>query len=243
MIDLHAHILPGIDDGPLDLASALDMARSMVGAGITTVTATPHIYPAMGWEPDRARVLEGVAELQQALAAASIDLQLLPSAEHFLDERLPGRIERGEAVPINLKRYLLVELALSGLPPDLPGLLFGLRRQGVEPLLAHVERYAELLGRADLFESLRQQGYLFQVDAGALTGAFGWRQKRTAWQLVERGQIAVVASDAHRAGDVEQTVVRARTLLERKLGLERARRLLVDNPQTLVDGEALDVVA
>ena len=240
MIDLHAHILPGIDDGAAHLEASLDMARAMVDLGVTTVSCTPHIFPAMGWDNSREEIVQAVSRFAEALEQAQIELEVLPSAEHYYDGELLERVTEQRAVPVNLGRYILVEFSPTALPPDLPSLLFRFRRLGFEPLIAHVERYAALVERPELVDALAQQGYAMQVDAAALTGAFGWRQKRFAWRLLEKGVISVVASDAHQLKDLRVHLAKALVLLEKRLGTAEKRRLLVDNPRRIIDGAALD---
>lgn len=243
MIDLHAHLLPGLDDGPPDLDRALELARAMVDAGITAVAASPHVFPAMGWTPSRQQVLDVGAHLREALAQANIPLQLMASAEHFYDESLPARLQLGEGIPINLKRHALVELSTTQLPPDVPAALYRLRRLGVEPLLAHVERYPGLAESVERVRVLVEQGYALQVDMGALVGQFGRGQQRAAWRLLEEGLIAVVASDAHSVADVTGAVVSARDALTRRLGDAACRALLIDRPARICAGEPLDLTS
>ncbi|MFH1808272.1 MAG: CpsB/CapC family capsule biosynthesis tyrosine phosphatase [Pseudomonadota bacterium] len=241
MMDLHAHLLPGLDDGPSELSATLDMARAMVEAGIFGVAASPHVFPAMGWTPTRAQILATGETVRHALAAEGIALELLPSAEHFYDESLLARIQAGEAVPINLRRWALVEFSTTALPPDVPAALYRLRRLGIEPLLAHVERYEGLATSEERVRMLVDQGYALQVDMGAIVGQFGKAQQRTAWRLLERDLVTVVASDAHSAADVRATVAAGRELLTKRLGEARCLSVLVERPARICAGEPLDL--
>jgi protein-tyrosine phosphatase len=240
MIDLHLHLLPAIDDGPADLEYALAMAAALVEAGVTTAAVTPHVRSDLGWNYRRDKIVAALAQLRSAIAQRGLALELVPGGEHFLDENLPGLVEAGTATPINLGRYLLVELSTSALPPDLPAALYRLRRLGAEPLIAHVERYDALNADPALRTALVEQGYLMQVDAGALTGWFGPDQKRAAWRLVEQVPRLLVASDAHGVEDVRGTIRAAADLLRRKLGAERAQQLLVDHPAAVLASRPLD---
>ena len=240
MIDLHAHLLPGLDDGPPDLASALEMAAGMVEAGIEVVAATPHLRPALGWLNHRDVVTAALESFTEALQRAGTPLRVVPGAEHFFDEELIAQIEDGRATPLNLGRYILVELSTVALPPRLPERLFEIRRRGLEPLLAHVERYAALFEQPALLEELVEQGYTLQVDVGALAGAYGGAQRRNAWKAVERVPATLVASDAHNIGDVRELVVKVARKLRRRLGAERTEELLRHNPAAVLAGRPID---
>jgi len=240
MIDLHLHLLPAIDDGPAQLDDALSMAAALVEEGVTAAAVTPHVRVDLGWNPRREQIVAALAQLQTAIEQRGLALELVAGAEHFLDENLPGLVESGGATPLNLGRYLLVELSPAALPPDLPAALYRLRRLGAEPLLAHVERYPELAADPARLAALVDQGYLMQVDAGALTGWFGPEQKRVAWRLVEQVPRLLVASDAHAVEDVRGTIKHATELLQRKLGAERTRQLLVDHPAAVLASRPLD---
>lgn len=241
MIDLHAHLLPGIDDGPADLDTALELAQAMVDNGVSCVAVSPHLRQEMGWCNERPQVVAAVAAFQKHLADGGIALDLRPNAEHYVDELLADRVRAGLATPIDLKRYLLVEFATLGAPPDLPRYLYGLRRLGVEPLLAHVERYEFLMTNPELQRRLIEQDYLFQVDAGALTGVFGGAQKKAAWRMLDQGYAAVIASDAHGLRDVRDTLPALNKVLARRIGDQAAARLLEDNPRAILEGRSLDV--
>lgn len=240
MIDLHLHLLPALDDGPAELDISLAMVQALIDAGVTIAAATPHVRSAFGWNNRREQIVSAVASLRSELAQRGLDLELVPGAEHFVDDRLAALVESGQATPINLGRYLLVELSPAALPPDLPAVLYRLRRLGVEPLLAHVERYADVCDDMALRTALVDQGYAFQIDAGALTGWFGPDQKRAAWRLVEQVPRLLVASDAHGVEDVRDTLQRAADLLQRKLGADRTRQLLIDHPAAVLASRPLD---
>ena len=240
MIDLHAHILPGLDDGPETVAQSVEMARAMLEVGIDTVTTSSHHYPALAWHNGPEQIRAALNPLRQVLQKHAIELKLLPSAEHFYDAELLEKIRQKQVQPINDKRYILVEFSTSALPPNVPEVLFRIRRLGLEPLVAHVERYATLASRLDQVQVLVDQGYALQVDAGALTGAFGREQKKLSWKLLDAGLIRVVASDAHHVADLLNYVPKACKLITKRLGESTLKLLWQNNPQAIIDGKSLD---
>lgn len=238
MIDIHVHILPGIDDGPTDDGNAIEMARAMVDVGIDRAVATPHLRRELGWENQREQIIAAVQRFKEALNLAGVPLEVLPGAEHFCDAELFEDLATGRATPLALQRYILVEFQPRALPPDLPGFLYRMRRAGQEPLLAHIERYPTLCDNRTLLDALCDQGYPMHIDIGALVGEEGRGVKKLAWRLLEERRAQIVATDAHSALHL-RAVPKALLLLNKRLGEDRARELLISNPAAVVAGQPL----
>lgn len=230
MLDLHAHLLPGLDDGPEELAASLEMARAYVALGFRGVVATPHFYPGL-YEPAKEEITEKLAQLKAALAKEEIPLEVFPGAEYLLTPELPERFARGELLTLAGSRYLLVELPWGSFPPYTFEVIFALFLKGVTPVLAHPERHGFLLARPALLEELSQKGVLLQLTAGSITGLFGEEEKRTARRLLKEGKVHFVASDAHGVGKRLKAAAEAAKLVDRKL--------LSHNPWAVVKDEAL----
>ena len=198
MIDLHSHILPGIDDGARDLADSVAIAEAALADGITAIAATPHVRDDY---PTRAGLMEErLVELRSELARAQIPLEVLPGGEiavEWLD-----RLSVGELGRFGLggnPRYLLVETPYFGWPHALPDRLLSLRERGVTPVLAHPERNSDVQMRPDRLVPLVAAGVLVQVTAASLDGRVGRQAKACGLSLVEHGLAHLIASDAHRA--------------------------------------------
>jgi protein-tyrosine phosphatase len=197
VIDLHCHILPGIDDGPDDLAGSIAMAREHVARGTSTVVATPHV----GWDyPNTVDVIEaGVAEVNAALRAEDIELEVLPGAEVALTRAVDMSAEQLAGLRLGGSPWLLLEAPISVDSPGIEGLVGIVQSRGVRVLLAHPERCASFHTDPDLLERLVAGGCLAQVTAGALNGFFGRTVQAAARRYVEAGLVHVVASDSHDA--------------------------------------------
>jgi len=200
VIDLHCHILPGIDDGPADLAGSLELARAAVAAGTTAVVATPHVswdYPATS----SALIAHGVDELRAALERERIALRVHTGGEIAMTRAA----ELGEAELRALRlggpggSHLLVECPLSPVTVGFEQLLGLLRSRGHEIVLAHPERCPGFQRDPAAYERLIGQGMLGQVTAGSLVGRFGRTVQQLGDRLVREGLAQVVASDAHSA--------------------------------------------
>lgn len=196
LVDIHCHLLPGVDDGPRDLATALAMARVMAADGVTTVVVTPHQLGA--YAQNRGPIVrERTAELQQALDAAEIPLAVLPGGDVRIEDNLPRRIVAGDALTLgDHDRHVLLELPHELYFP-IDGLLRTLARDGMVGILSHPERNAGLLARPELAAELVDAGCLMQVTAGSFGGAFGSASQGMAEWMLAEGLVHFVATDAH----------------------------------------------
>ena len=195
MIDLHCHILPGIDDGPATIEQSLSMARAAAAAGTRTILATPHVnsrYPNTA-----ATIAELVQLLNERIADEALDLEILPGAEIAMT-RIP-ELEPEELGELRIGDgpWLLAEPPFSQVASGLEGIVERLHAQGHRVLLAHPERCPAFHREPRLLDTLLRQGVLASVTAGALIGSFGDVPRRFALDLLERGSVANVASDAH----------------------------------------------
>lgn len=243
MIDLHVHILPGLDDGAADLEEALAMARAAKNDGITCLVATPHYVT--GWfAPEKGRVLEAVEELNRCLAAEGIGVVVLPGAEYRLEPDLPERYEKGELLTLGGKsRYLLVELPPGLLPPYAERVLFELQLCGVTPVLAHPERNGAPMHEQELLFKWAARGVLFQLTAASLKGAFGEGVRRAAQQFLRNGFVHLVASDAHSAVHRPPELGGALREVERILDQEAAQTLLANAERVVANSGKVAPVA
>ena len=197
MIDLHSHILPGIDDGARTLEDSVDIARAAVRDGIVTIAGTPHVRDDWPTAPD---VMDDrVAELREELELAGIPLDVRTGGEIALDWVTRLAPEELRRFGLGGTRYLLVETPYYGWPRDLPDQLFSLQDDGFEVVLAHPERNADVAARPDLLGPLVDEGVLVQVTAASVDGRIGRRAFECARLLVREGLVHLLASDAHHA--------------------------------------------
>jgi protein-tyrosine phosphatase len=235
MIDLHSHILPGVDDGARTLDDSLEIARAAVADGITAIAATPHVRHDY---PTSARAMEErVAELGDALAEAEIPLDLRTGGEIDVEwlERLPLQDLRRYGLGGN-PGYLLVETPYHGWPSKLVRELLGLVESGIVPVLAHPERNADVQVEPGSLVPLVRNGVLVQVTAASIDGRVGRRAQRTGLDLIEYGLAHLIASDAHHAS------VRAVGMTEaaRRVGNEELATWLTQAvPAAIVDGDPI----
>ncbi len=242
MIDLHLHLLHGVDDGPASLDAALDLARACVASGVATVVATPHIDDwTRALLPDAAAVADRVAHLRDALAAAAIPLRVLAGGEAFLTPDLPRQVRAGATPTLAGTRWLLVETPVHQAPIYLEQVLFELQAMGVTPLLAHPERYGWLHQNPELLAGLVAKGVRAQVTAASLSGRHGTRQRALAESFVRRGLVQVVATDRHGA-DGRSSLRDGYDATVALVGEEHARYLVDTNPALILADKEIPVV-
>lgn len=194
VVDIHCHILPGLDDGSPDMATSIAMARLEVGAGITAVTCTPH-WVVEEHETDPSIVRQAVRDLQVELNRQAIALTVLPGNETFICPDLADRVKKGDVLTLaDMGTHLLLELPYEDLPTYVDDVVFRLQLQGITPVLAHVERYAYVRSDWHVLDRWIQHGCLAQVNASSLDRH---RHDHLAQNLVDRGLIACTATDAH----------------------------------------------
>lgn len=240
MIDIHCHILPGLDDGADSLEEAVAMARRAVADGIRCIVATPHVLTGL-YHNTREAILLAAAHLQEALQKAEIPLTLLPGAEYRLEPDLPQRLSRGELMTLNdTGRYLLVEFPATLIPDYANPVFYQLLLQGVTPIIAHPERHTGFAREPATLQELVERGALTQLTAGSLTGLIGPAAASVARSFLKHGCAHFIATDAHAATGRAPVLALARKTAVRLVGEERATHLVTGNPHRVLRGERIE---
>lgn len=236
MIDLHTHILPGIDDGVKSEDEAVAFARMAAADGTRTVVATPHCKEG-SYLNDRSTVLREVERLRATLRAAEVELEVVPGAEVHLCADLVERIRDGRAPTLGDNgKTLLLELSLTQHPPEMENLIFQLRLVGIATVLAHPERIGYFRDDPKRYESLVRLGALGQITTGSVLGVFGQEVADLSAWLIRRRLVHVLASDAHNTRGRPPLLSEARRTVARLVGEEAARRMVEDVPAALLAG-------
>jgi len=235
MIDIHSHVLPGVDDGAPDQGVALEMLRAAVLEGTTAVVLTPHVRPGDGPERDSLH-REVFDTFQAAVSEAGIEVELHLGAEIAFRFGL-AEVAAWPSVGLAGTRFVLVDLAAGPLSPGLEQGFFELRSAGRRPILAHPERQRELARSPERLGRLHEQEVLIQLDAGSLTGRFGRRARAAAEDFLGRGWVDYVASDGHDLEKRPMGLAAARQQLAALAGADEVERLIYENPQRLLRGE------
>jgi protein-tyrosine phosphatase len=237
VIDLHCHLLPGLDDGAENLATALKMARAAVDQGVTHVACTPHILPGVyhNHGPD---IRSATNTLQDALNREGIPLQLVTGADVHMTPNFVAGLKSGELLTLADSHYVLVEPPHNVAPPQLEQFFFNLVTAGYIPVLTHPERLSWLRSHYDVIKKLVQTGVWMQVTAGSFTGAFGRSALYWAERLLDEGCVHLIASDAH---DVERRppdLALGRDCVAKRIGAQEAQNLVFTRPLGILKDQA-----
>ncbi len=236
VIDLHSHILPGIDDGAPDLATALAMARAMVADGVTCVACTPHILPGL-YQNTGADIRARVDALRLALADAGIPLEIVTGSDNHVVPSFVRDIERGHLLTLADTRYVLVEPPHHIMPPQLEFLFSNLLGAGYVPVLTHPERLTWINQQYDVVQRLAGNGVWMQITAGSLLGAFGRSAQRWSERMLDEGIVHILASDAHDLERRPPVLGRARAAAAKRVGAIEASHLVETRPRGILLNE------
>jgi protein-tyrosine phosphatase len=242
LIDTHAHLLPGIDDGATSLEETLRLADAAVEAGIDEIVCTPHLGQDERWSPDRAP--KALGEVENALAGVGSPLSLHLGYEvAFSFAARLGPEELRELTFARSGKVLLVELPRLGWPPSVEGVVFRWRVQGILPVIAHPERCERVQRDPAVLERLLRLGAVAQGTVPSLLGFFGSRSRRCLLRLLANGHVSLLASDAHSVEWGYAAFTRALGDLRRLSPGLNLETLTVDNPRRALDGRPLLDVA
>ena len=238
MIDLHSHILPGIDDGAPDLDVALDMARAAINDGIQIMACTPHITPGV-YNNDADIIEEAAASLRRALEQRNLRLELVVGADVHISPNMGEHLVSGEWPRLAGTQYFLFEPPHHVMPPHLLRIADNLLDEGLVPVLTHPERLSWIDGHYDLIGELRELGVLLQLTAGSLTGDFGSSVKYWADRMLADGYVDLLATDSHDVRARPPVLSRAREYVAQRFGEDVATGLVLDNPRAILDGDSV----
>ncbi|WP_222564884.1 tyrosine-protein phosphatase [Novilysobacter antarcticus] len=241
MLDLHCHILPGIDDGAVDLDMALDMARIAAADGIREIACSPHIYPGM-YENDAVGIRAAVAALQAELDQRDIPLRLHANADVHLVPGLLDGLREGRVPTIAGSRYLLLEPSHHVAPPRFEESVFELMTAGYTVLITHPERLSWVEDQYEVFERISRRGAWMQITAGALTGRFGRRVKYWGERFVGDGHCMVLATDAHHPQRRPPLLAEAREAAATLVGADEAEHMVHTRPAGIIANTAPELL-
>ena len=229
MIDLHCHILPGIDDGASDLGVSLDMAKAAVAQDIAIVACTPHILPGL-YHNSGPAIRQATLRLQEVLDTEGIPLRLVAGADVHMTPDFVAGLRSGHLLSIADSRYVLVEPPHHSAPPQLEGFFFNLVASGYVPILTHPERLSWVPARYEAIKRLILAGVWMQITAGSFAGAFGRNALYWAERMLDEGCVHLIATDAHDAERRPPDLAAARELVAKRVGAEEAQRLVLARP-------------
>lgn len=232
-IDLHSHILPGVDDGAEDLQETMEMLQTAYKEGIRCMIATPHFHPSRGHRSPET-MKRKVAIVRKLAAKIDPKFRIYLGTEIYFTQEVPEKLERGEILTLNGTRYVLVEFSPGDSYEHIYRSIQLLQMQGYEVILAHVERYGNVRADLSYAEELVRTGVRLQINAGSITGKYGKEAKKYVQQLMELDLVFGVGTDAHHASMRSPKMRKAADMVEKKYGEEYRRRIFFDNAASLL---------
>ena len=233
MIDLHCHILPGIDDGAANLSVSLKMAAAFVADGVHTVACTPHILPGL-YHNTGPQIRQAIALLQEALDQNGIPLRLITGADvHIVPDFVAG-LKDGRLLSLADSRYVLVEPPHHVAPVRLEDLFFNLLVAGYVPILTHPERLTWLKAHYATVQRMVRAGVWVQITAGSLAGGFGRTAQYWGERMLDEGAVHILATDAHDDQRRPPILGKGRALAAKRVGEQEAEHLVLTRPAGIV---------
>jgi protein-tyrosine phosphatase len=251
MIDMHCHILPGIDDGAPTLEAAVAMARELVAAGFAGVAGTPHVVDREGMRNRRDQIEAAGEGLRSALAAAGVPLTVHLGAEYHYDRPFPELLRKNfPLATLAGSYYVLLEMpnmmwpeyleySIMPAPSDEPEVRRAIAF--MRPVIAHPERNQEVQREYRRLRPLREQGYLFQVNLESLLGFAGPHVAKVTRTMAKEGMVDFIGTDGHNAAMLQDLLPNWRRKLEKLIGAVQAEVILDRNPAIVLNNESIDV--
>lgn len=237
VIDLHCHILPGLDDGAGDLEHSVQMARIAVLDGISGIVCTPHMSPCFPGN-NREVILAAVEALSARLMEEGIELELYPGCELAIDSDLPEEIEAGKLLTINDSgNFALLEMPAEMIPPHMSKFFWMLQVKGITPILAHPERNFQLIKHSSILLKWVEAGVLVQITGDSLRGRYGRTIGDFSLKLLKQRMAHFVATDSHNPGRRKPVLSGARRIVESTIGSEEMQKIFYEYPAEILDGK------
>lgn len=215
-VDIHSHLLPGIDDGAKNLEDSIDLIERMDKQGISNFRTTPHVLGDI-WENSSSTIKEKEALLRKELEVRELNhINIHACAEYMMDDNFSKLLEKNDILPLK-DNYILVEMSFFNPPFNLDDILFQIQLKGYIPVLAHPERYSFYHNQFSTYEKLIEAGCLFQLNILSLTEQYGDKVTKTALKLLKQGMYTFVGSDTHHKRHLK---------LSEKLGTQKTKKLL-----------------
>lgn len=240
MVDMHAHIVPGVDDGSSSVEETFNMINEAKEAGFTDIFLTSH-FMTHYYEPNTQELIIWKEKLQEILDNKNIDIKLHSGMEVYISNRMQELIEENKLLTLGNSRYLLMELPLSTSVNYLDYVLFFLESVSIKPILAHPERYKVIQENPNLVSDYLNKGALIQCNYGSILGLYGSRAKKTLKKLLKNGQVNFLGSDCHKQESVYKKIPDAIKKIKKIIGEDEFYKLSTTNPKKVLNNEEWDI--
>ena len=233
-IDIHCHLLPGLDDGPSGFETAASMLEMAAADGIAHIFTTPHFQPGGGAYStnSKEKIISALSSFQSRL---NTGVNLYYGSDVRISYDITSRIENGEAATLGGTEFFLLELTDHVLVPNVEGLVFNMRKRGLMPIITHPERYAYFLKDMAPLRLMRENGAMVQITALSVTGGFGRSARKLCMGMLEEGMVDFVATDAHNTKGRPPVLSAAYNEIKKEFGDKAAGKIFFENPKMILE--------
>lgn len=239
MVDLHSHILPGIDDGAKDMEETLKMGRIAEAEGFSKIIATPH-YIEGEFILEKEQFLNIIKKVNEYFTEKAVNIEILPGAEVYISPNLPSELKKGEIITLNNTSYVLIEFPMFGIPMYTEDILYQVRLLGYKPIIAHPERYTKIMENPNYLKDLIEQGNYVQMNSLSVIGVLGKRTQKTAEILLKNKMVHFIGTDAHTPRIRSPRMKEALEQMRQWVGGEYVEEI-INNGWALVKGEEIAI--
>lgn len=240
MIDIHCHILPGIDDGAKDIEESLEMARLAVNEGITKIINTSHYHPDFDYEKGEI-LIERAKDFNNILKENNIDLEILIGNELYYSSDLLEYIDSKEFYTLNNSRYLLIEFSQSNFPKNIVDIVYELKIRGYIPILAHVERYIQVKENPNIIYECINEGALIQINSNTVVSKNSKEASKVCKILLDNNMVHFIATDAHNTNRRKPAIKDSYNYIINNYGKYKADKLFKLNQELVIQDKIIDI--
>jgi protein-tyrosine phosphatase len=241
MIDLHSHILPGVDDGAQSYEDSIAIAKMATADGIEVMACTPHFMPGL-YDNKADDIRARVAKLNARLVSENINLALVVGGDAHIRPDFVSALRSGDILSLHDSRYVLFEPPHVSMPQRFEELLFNVQMAGYVPILTHPERFKWVEQNYEIFQNLAKSGVWMQLTAGSLTGRFGKRSRYWAQRMLAEGLVSIIATDTHNVTSRPPLLAEAAAAAQAEVGLDEAHNLVVTRPMCVLDNAPAEAI-
>lgn len=194
-VDIHSHLIPGIDDGAKDMERSIELILELKKVGYSKLITTPHVSDMFLNSTEK--ILEGYNALKEELEKREIEIEIEVAAEYYVDSNFEGLLKEGDLLTFGVNNYLLIELSYFTEPQDIDSIIQEILLTGYTPVLAHPERYVYWHGIMEKYQELKSLGVLFQINQNSMTGYYSDEIAKVVKQLISKGLVDFIGTDTH----------------------------------------------
>ncbi len=237
MIDIHTHVLPGIDDGAQNISDSLEILQALAKQGVTELVATPHIISGV-YENTRSIIDSKLIEVQDLINERELNIQIHPGAELYCEPDVISKVKK-ENLTLAQSNYILIETELQRFPDNFEEILFNFQQEGFRPILAHAERFSPFMNNIDYLLNIVNREIYVQMNSGSILGVYGNAVKDLALKMLDLGCVHVIASDVHGLKKRPILMKDAFDFVTSNHSEEIAEILFYENPKRILNNEPL----